>query len=138
MLCHGTLAQSGEEGFVRELDWHWYDAVLAAADRGAMLVEGAIHRQLTIPGRCEQASGPSGRYAPLVPVEVLSLFGLDPSDPRRPSTLSRLSFAARLFAAVGAQRRSEAEFARHLLRVWLETDASSVKRSRRVRVQSQN
>ena len=60
MLCHGTLAQSGEEGFVRELDWHWYDAVLAAADRGAMLVEGAIHRQLTIPGRCEHGLADPG------------------------------------------------------------------------------
>ena len=73
--------------------------------------------------RRQQVSAPPARHhsPSLVPADVLSLFGLDGPDQRRLNALSRLSFAQRLFllAALGAQRRSEAEQAQHFLRVWL-------------------
>jgi hypothetical protein len=111
-MCGGILSQEREEAFTRALRWHWYEAVIVAADRGSDMVEDAIARQC--PAENDNRS--------LVPADVLWLFGFDSLDPRRPGTLSRLSFAQRFFllAAVGAQRRAEAEYARHLLQVWSE------------------
>jgi hypothetical protein len=124
IMCGGILSQEGEGAFARELGWHWYEWVIAAADRGSAIVEDAIDRQRSAESHSRRLPA---RFAghdnlTLVPTDVLWLFGFDNLDPRRPSTLSRLFFAQWFFvlAAVGAQRRAEAEYARHLLPVWLE------------------
>jgi hypothetical protein len=45
IMCGGILSQEGEGAFARELGWHWYEWVIAAADRGSAIVEDAIDRQ---------------------------------------------------------------------------------------------
>ena len=61
IVCGDVLSQSGEEAFARELGWHWYEAVLAAADRGSAMVERAIDRQRSADQR-QQVSAPPVRY----------------------------------------------------------------------------
>lgn len=123
-ICGDVLSQSGEMEFTRELEGHWYEPVIAAADRGSALVAGAIDRQRVGENRCEQASAQSVRHAAvrLLPSDALSLFRLDGSYPHRPQALSSLFFAQQLFllAAIGSRRLADAVNARHLLAVWLE------------------
>lgn len=124
IVCGDILSQEREEAFSRELDWHWYEAVIIAADRGSTVVANAIGRQRSPENHPGEVPAQLVRHnsTSLVPADVLWLFGLDGTDPRCPNTLSRLSLTERLFllAAVGARRPSEAEWARHLLRVWLQ------------------
>ena len=119
VVCGNILSQDGEDAFERELGWHWYEAVITAADRGSTIVEDAIGRQRPAKNLCWHARRSRHDNPSLVPADVLWLFGFNSPDPSSPNTLSRLSFAQRLFllAAIGARRHSEAEDARHLLRV---------------------
>jgi hypothetical protein len=123
-ICGRILAQAGEGAFARELRWHWYEAIIMAADRGSRIVENAIASRRSRETRSGKTSAWLAGHGNLsiVPADLLWLFGLNNLNPNRPSNLSRLSFAQRFFllAAVGAQRCAEAEYARHLLRVWLE------------------
>lgn len=123
LACGDILSQDGEGAFTRELTWHWYDAVIAAADRGSAIVEDAIDRQRAAEGHSAIPPTQLAGHANLsvLPADVQRLFWFDSLDPQRRRALSGLSFAHRLFhlAAVGAQRRAEAEYAGDLFRVWL-------------------
>lgn len=45
--CGGILSQGGEETFLDELGWYWYEPVIADADRGSARVAAAIeHRRV--------------------------------------------------------------------------------------------
>lgn len=124
IVCGDILSQSGEEAFSHELGWHWYEPIIADADRGSARVAAAIEQRLVSEMQHGRALGPlpGNARAPLLPTEVRSIFGLDRPDSHESGALSRLSFAKRLFvlAAVGAQRPKSAEGARRLLNVWLE------------------
>jgi hypothetical protein len=122
--CGDILTQCGEETFSDELGWHWYQPIIAAADRGSMLIADAVERArgsafLPLPTLTQRSQC---SMAPILPLNVQSLFRLDRPDPQRPKTLSSQPFARRLFllAAIGASCSSEANYSQRLLDVWLE------------------
>lgn len=123
-VCGDILSQCGEEMFLHELGWYWYEPVIADADCGSARIAAAIDHWRVGDRRRGQGSGQPTRntFPPLLSSLVVSIFRLDRTDPREPRALSRLQFAERLFvlAAVGARRLNDAEDAWRLLNVWLE------------------
>jgi hypothetical protein len=121
--CGDILTQHGDERFSRELRWHWYDPVIAAADDGSESIAKAI--RLVLSG--ERPRGHRlGQFCldgsqVLLPLNTLAAFGFGKSGMLRRS-LSGLCFAYRLFvlATAAVHRPIEGQYARHLLDIWLQ------------------
>jgi hypothetical protein len=144
--CGGVLTQQGEEDFDAELRWSWYAPVVRNAHRGSELVAAVVRGEHRLPA-ISTSSGEelSVRHgAPVLPGFVTSMFGSKLTSGPKGATLANLSFPCRIFvlAATGARSSAEAEWARHLLRVWevnrkLGREADKRRRRKRGKSQSQ-